>query len=225
MATIVQLTIPNYIRQVELSKARKPKYYELVNGKPKTKVPLKYQSADYLYRPIKSGKSFKQILCDAKTGVPVVANPKAAGTPKLYTINNQDLYNSNVHTFTRNKIVKEITRSFEPYLLKMEPIPEEYFPITITMEVHDLIHDPLLKNQEWDMDNRGQGWYSKVFQDLLKKAGKIPDDNIRFITGPPAPIFCPINPGQDRKLVFIINRDTRKEILENEFYQSPIKPK
>lgn len=217
MSEIVRIVIPNYIRELQLSKARKAKYYEMVKGKVKGSkpIPKKYLTEDYAFIPILMGKTQKLILCEKKTKTPVIANPQAQGTPKMYVINGQDLYNQNMHPQTRRKVVLAIKENFKPYLLKMEFIPEDYYPLRIDMEVHDLITDPLLRNQSWDMDNRSHGFYSKAFQDLLKAEGKIIDDNIKYITGPPAPLFYPVERTEDRKLVFVIRRDTRKEILNH----------
>jgi hypothetical protein len=216
---ITRIEIPNYIRQVQLSASRMPKFYEMVKGKLKGKaLPLKYQTPDYKFRVVMKGKKAKTLLCD-KHGQPVVSNPQSQGTPRLYTINGQDLYNSNIHTHTRNKIVTAIKKSLQPYLLRMPAIKLEDYPLIIKMEVHDLIKDPLLKNQDWDLDNRAQGWYVKCFQDLLKSEGKIIEDSIQYITGPPAPVFIPVEKAEDRKLVFIICSDTREIIINNDYYK------
>jgi hypothetical protein len=218
---IVRIEIPSYIRQIQLAASRKAKYYELVKGKLKGSkdLPKKYQTKDYGFRPVKVGSKTKTLLCDNVTKQPVIANPKSCGTPRIYIINSQDLYNQSLHPQTRRKIVTEIKDSFRPYLLRMEPVPQDYYPLRIIMEVHDLIQDPMIKNQAWDLDNRSHGLYSKCFQDLLKAEGKIIDDNIKYITGAPAALFCPVEKAEDRKLVFVICRDTRDIILNHEFYK------
>jgi len=221
MNEIVRIEIPGYIRQIQLAAARKAKYYEIVKGKIKggKALPKKYQTEEYGFIPIKMGAKMKTLLCEKATKQPVIANPKSCGTPRIYIINSQDLYNQSLHPQSRRKVVVAIKDNFRPYLLRMEPIPDDYYPLRIVMEVHDLIKDPMIKNQDWDMDNRSHGLYSKCFQDLLKAEGKIIDDNVKYITGPPAAIFCPVEKAEDRKLVFVICRDTREIILNHEFYK------
>lgn len=215
--------MPQYIRKVKLSEARKRKYYEL--GK---KLPVAQRYADrtkYDYK-VYNKKSY---LVDLETDERVVANPRAAGTPRYATINGQAIYNGGVGQHMRNKIMSEIKASFKPYIDKMNPITD--FPLVIEMELHDVIRADS-SGSLWDLDNRS--WpYIKAFQDCLtgnkdqhKQARNrqiIPDDNILFITGPPVPKFIPVDHEDDRKLVFRLRKETDSRILNHTDHKLELK--
>lgn len=183
-----------------MSKKRRAKYFT-----PKDKLPLKYQNDKYEFRTTNK----KTVLVLKSTGEKVIANPKVAGTPKNSTINGQKIYNGEVHKSSRNKMMNEIKDSFEPYIKKIPVITE--YPIKIEVEVHDVVFESASK-QLWDLDNRTYP-YIKAFQDCLKKHNKIIDDNILYITRPPAPIFIPIADTEDRKLVFKIYKEDNEVII------------
>jgi hypothetical protein len=186
-----EITIPNYITHVMLSKKRKIVYY---NIKGKRKPPQKYLK-DKLY--IIDNKGF---LRYRPTGEFVVANKRTAGTPKYQKINGQDFYSGFGSPFIRNTMVTEIKRSLLPYAKRVPKIVE--FPIQFEMELYTTIDEG-----NWDLDNL---WiYSKCFQDVLVQAGIIPDDNIQFITKPAAPEFFPVKTPEERKIIFKIYKDER----------------
>lgn len=216
------ITIPNYIRTIRLSEARQKKYYELGKVAPKAK---KYQDSSlYEYRTWPGFKN-RKFLVDITTGERVLANPKAAGTPRELTINGQKIYNGEVGKHVRNKVLSDIKKSFEPYIAQLKPITK--FPIRIECEIHDVIRDEG-SNSLWDMDNRAYP-YIKAFQDCLTgnkdKSGNyrskrvLADDNILYITQPPVPLFVPINPGEERKLIFIIKEEEDIRILLHRGYR------
>jgi len=106
----------------------------------------------------------------------------------------------------RVKIVNGIKDSFRPYLSNVPRFKQ--FPVKLLCEFHDLPG-----RADWDLDNK---WiYCKVFQDLLVQEGKLPDDNIKFISQAAAMEYYPVDDEQDRKLVFHIITDDRNH---NSFY-------
>lgn len=215
-----EITIKNYLRKVELSKARKSKYYVLGENHPKSKKysdVSKYDWKDF------AGKKY---LVDLSTGDKVVANPIASGTPNVFTINGQAIYNGQIKEHTRAKIMREIKDSMMPFVNQMKQVIK--FPVRIEAELHDTIHE---NKNLWDMDNRS-GPYIKAFQDCLTgnkdKDGKprckviIPDDNILFLSQPAAPRFIPIRDGDDRKIVFRIVEEDDDRIVGNVEYMSQL---
>lgn len=222
----VTLEIPNYIRKVKLSEARNIKYYEKGKREPKA---LKYSDVDkYEWMKFSNNKTY---LVDKTTKERVIANPKAAGTPRFVTINGQKIYNGDIDKHLRNKVMSSIKEFFTPFIAQLDVIPIECFPIMLTLEVHDIIREPS-SNSLWDVDNRA--WpYIKAFQDCLTgnkdKEGKkrckqiIPDDNVLFITQPPVPKFIPVDNEEDRKLVFTIVRETDRRILKHKDFQKQLK--
>jgi len=212
-----KVEIPDYIRKIKVSNARIKKYYELGKKGPASK---KHQDkTKYDYKPFIGNRSY---LTDLVTGERVVANPKAAGTPNVVTINGQSLYNGAVSKHLRARILGEIKESYMPYVNAMDVIEE--YPIVIEMEIHDTIFE---STSLWDVDNRS--WpYIKAFQDCLtgnkNKLGVkqckqiIPDDNILYVTTPPSPKFIPVDKEEDRKIVFIIKKETDVRILKHKSY-------
>ena len=220
------IEIPNYIRQVELSKARQVKYYELGKKLPKAK---KYEDkTKYDFQEI-PGFGIRKFLIDLHTKQRVIANPKAAGTARHVVINGQKIYNGEVDKHVRNKVLSEIKKSFIPYINQLDIILK--FPIRIRCEIHDVIRENN-GGSLWDLDNRS--WpYIKAFQDcltgnrnkdlLLQCKKVIPDDNILYITQAPLPLFIPVNTEEERKLVFIIEEEVDPRILTHALFCEELK--
>lgn len=165
-------------------------------------------------------EGYKVLLADKKTYQPIVANPNVAGKPNILQIKGQDMYNGKVREHAKGTIMKAIQNSFRPYVKLIPPIT--FYPLKITMELYDTVKniydrskDPL--GGRWDVDNRAYP-YLKAFPDVLYQEGIIKDDDRLHITCPPATEFCPIDNTEDRKLVFIIEQDTRPIIMNKQEY-------
>jgi hypothetical protein len=215
------IEISQYIRKVKLSNSRKVKYYKKGGLAPKA---IKYSKPPYVWVDMLGGT----FLCDGE-GERVVANPRAAGTPRYMAINGQKIYNGECSPHTRNKVLSTIKESFGPYVDKMDDITE--YPISIVLEMHDTIREGG-SGSLWDADNRA--WpYIKAFQDCLTgnkdKTGKarckqvLPDDNVLFIPGPPATKFIPVDSEEDRKLVFIIIKEEDPRIVKHKGFCEQLK--
>ena len=195
----IKIEIPNYLRKVKLSEARKKKYY--VKGKNEP-VAKKYNNTEH-YEWVKfKGQYF---LVDVETRERVISNPRAAGTPRFITINGQKIYNGEIDKHVRNKVLSSIKDSFAPYINKLPVITE--YPIRIDMEIHDTIREPS-SNAMWDVDNRA--WtYIKAFQDCLTgnkdKAGK--KRNRKFVLKINAIIWT-VKTGEDQKIINLLIIDT-----------------
>jgi hypothetical protein len=211
-----RIEIPLYINKVELSAARQKKYYELGKVPPKAK---KYANRKLFKHKQWPGFGKREFLVEEETGERVVANPKAAGTPKVTPINGQKIYNGEVSMFTRNKVISAIKESFMPYV---DTLKEVNHPVNIIMEVHD---EMKTSHQLWDLDNRAMP-YIKAFQDCLtgnkERKGTyrckriLEDDNILYVTGV-AYKFVAVANEKERKLVFIIVED--KNVLSNKIFK------
>ena len=188
------ISIPLFIKKVMISKARRIKYY-----KKGGKTPKKYASY---------GFDSKGRLIDSE-GECVAANPRTIGKPKYITINGQALYNARMSPHIRSKIVNAVKDSFVPHIKDIKPISN--LPVRISLQFHDTI-----RQANWDLDN--QWLYNKCFQDLIVKHGILPDDDIRYITKAGAPEFFPVDSEQERKLVFTISPEDRKEVIEHNYY-------
>lgn len=214
---IIKIEIPQYIKKVLMSSKRMKKYY--VFGK--KDLPKKYSdTTKYDYKAFKatSGKGVKLILIDLITKEKVIANPKVHGTEKWKVINGQKIYNGEISKWERATLMRAIKESYNDILSKIKPIDIKRFPICIKVELHDLIIDPICKNQLWDVGNRVFPYF-KAFEDALQHFKIIPNDNVFFITSPPAPIFIPVDRTEDRKLIFIISSETDPRIINNKQYK------
>lgn len=189
-----EIIIPEYITKVAMSKARRPVYYSI---KGKRKPPKSFLKS-LLYTLDRQG-----FLRYRPTGDKVVANKKVVGTPKYQKINGQDFYSGFGSHFERIAIVAGIKNFCRPFIKNLPIITE--FPVQFEMELHNIIGEG-----NWDLDNL---WiYTKCIQDLLVECGKMPNDNIQYVTKPAAPEFYPIKIEEERKLVFRIYKDERLDL-------------
>ena len=173
MNKILELSIPDYITQVQLSAKRNATYYE----KGRKKLPKKYQNSQYQFKPLVTGKRTKIYLVDVKTGLRVVANPKSAGTPKIKTINGQAIWNGEVQKFDRAKMMKAVKEFFDDKLKKTRPLLDCY-PLHI--QYH--FYDDWSMYEKKDVSNAAH-IYVKAFEDVLVDRKIIPEDNFRYISG------------------------------------------
>lgn len=150
----------------------------------------------------------------------VIANPRAVGTPKFQMISGQDFYSGVLHPAVRHEIMDQIKGSFIPHIKRIPYIG--FYPLKITLELHDTLSNFYGKgdneNDRWDVDNRSYP-YCKAFCDVLTALHKIKDDDKLYITSPPSAEFCPVENHEDRKLVFIITKDTRERVANHPYYK------
>lgn len=228
---ITTVEFPNYIRQYQQSKGLRAKYFE--QGKRKLPINIcdkKVWKEQGVREPDLSRyswqqfpvvranhKSMKLFLVDNSTGERVLSNEKTLGKGKWVNINGQALLSGKIKSFEKNAMFNQIKDFFRPTLEKVAPIKR--FPIVMRMEVHDvLIDDNYNRGQEWDLENRFLP-YSKPLHDLLVDLKIIPEDNVKYVTGPMQPLFCPIENPSDRKMVLHIFKDNRPLINNDVEYK------
>jgi hypothetical protein len=168
-------------------------------------------------------KRMIDFMVDLQTGERVIANPNHVGKPRVQNVNGQDLYSGNISKAARNKLMNVIKDQMRQFAMTCPPLKK--YPILMEVEVWDVpIDEQFSKKQDFDLGNRIFP-YNKAFEDVLKGSdcGIITDDSIWYLTGPPAPLFCPIDNTEDRKLVYKIYLDRRKLILDNPHYQERLK--
>lgn len=188
----MKIIFENYPRQVELSKARRKKFYEKGKALPKAK---KYQDkSKYEFRKLRNGKTY---LFNKETDEVVIANPKASGTPKIWTINGQAIWSGMLHPNVRAKVARILHEYFNKKVKNLKKITK--FPILINVTVID---DITSEGQLFDLDNRVL-LYNKTFIDTLTENKIIPDDNVTFITEINCK-FVPLKEGEVRKLIYEI---------------------
>ncbi len=236
---IATVVINNYVREVELSKARKAQHYTFNDL---NDLPLKYCDMVVWKKDKKKvlntnkvvwakyGKDKHHFLYELGTTTKVIANTKTAGKPRTKIINGQDLHRLTLETYHASKIKRAIKDQFIIEVEKLEPIKE--IPLIIEAEIRDTYIDLVNENSySWDVDNRFL-FYGKVFSDVLsgtpdiqeiadggtiiKKLVKtskeiIKDDHRGYITGG-GHIFTPIGENDTRQLIFRIYHDQREEV-------------
>lgn len=215
---LYSITMNNYLRKIKLADSRRVKYFEVGDA-----FPNKYRSGilngNLQYRE----RTKKKPLClfDTVTKEFVLKNPKVAGTERWEMINGQKIYNAGYHPIVRAKIMEQIHTFIKEQLSlynkdlishSISNLPEDKalltehgisYPLYIECEVHDLIKDPISKNQKWDVFNRTYP-FCKAFEDVLQELGIIEDDSVEFVRCPSHPFFFPIGDGEIPKLVFNI---------------------
>lgn len=185
------MVIPQFITHVKMSNSRRPKYYTSSDRIPKKYHGYSFDTKGRLITP---------------DGEPILRNARSVNTPRMRKINGQEFYSGVTRPALRVKIVNGIKDSFRPYIQDVPKVKQ--FPVKILCELHDLPG-----RADWDLDNK---WiYCKVFQDLLVQEGRLPDDNIKFVSQAAAMEYYPVEDEQDRKLVFHIITDDRNH---NSFY-------
>lgn len=167
---------------------------------------------------MEQAKKAKLYLIRKDTGEIILDNADKVGQPKFIKIKGQDIYSGNMPEFTRATVMAAIKEQFKPFV---EPIPViTRYPIKITMELYTTIKNindrsnTTKEGQRWDVDNHAFP-YTKAFPDVLTELGKIIDDDRLHVTTPTHAVFCPCKREEDRKLVFIIERDERFTLINN----------
>lgn len=151
---IENITIPQYMEEVLLSKARRPKYYVKSDKLPKKLLKL-----------IEVGTLVwtNKVLTTVE-GTKVVKNNRVAGKPRTHRISGQDLWSGIDHNL-RSKVSKELKKYMYSFIKDIKPIKE--YPIGIAINFYNVPGN-------YDLDNL-EYWYRKSFQDSL--AG-----NVEFMT-------------------------------------------
>lgn len=205
---IQKLEVPKYIIKIKTSESRNRKYYRKRKSKNKDEMiwkprPLPKTKRENLEEGDWSMDS-NNYLRD-ENGDKVVANPRAAGTPNYEPLSGNRFFSGYGSHHVRRTLTAGLKDFYRPYVNKMDKITK--FPIRIDWDFHTT-----LNSADWDMDN--MHFYWKYLQDTLVEEDIIPEDNIKYITFPPAGRFIPVKEWIDRKFVFRFYKDTRTEIQE-----------
>jgi len=162
----MKIEIPNFARDICVSKARRAKFYK--HG---DKIPKKYQTKSYNFIPYRG----KMVLVETSTNQPVIKNPTQAGTPSFVTIAGNDVWD----THRRGDYVEKIKLSIQVYFweiikhfkLDKEDL-ESLIPIRITFDFYTC-------KETQDLDNL-ELLYKKAFIDAIQDK-KYPVEEKRLI--------------------------------------------
>lgn len=202
-----RVEIPKYINEIKLASKRMKKTWKQSKVTAEKPLPLKYQTDRYIW---KNGKLWDTVEKDF-----VAKNSKTVGTPRYLGISGNTIMRQ-MEEHVRMKIVNQVKASFKPYL---RDLPR---PLPTPLMMHIELYAPLGYGN-WDLDNL---WiYHKCMQDLLQDEGYLPDDTVQFITGASGILYTPVKSEEERKMVFIFQKDNRPEILEhNQYSQKECRP-
>jgi len=194
----MKVVIPNYLRRVKLSEARRAKY--ILFG---SSAADKYKGDRYRWK--KRGKNL--CLYDSEEGQFVIKNAKAAGTPSYQTIAGNEIY-ARMHERKRMMIVHALKDNFKEHIRnQISSIPDDMFPLSIDMEIH-----VPFGYADWDLDNL---WiYHKCFQDSLRDLKLIPDDNILYVRDAGRTKFIPVMEHITPTMIFNINKAPSATIVQ-----------
>lgn len=172
-----EIVIKDYITHVQMSKSRRAKYYVRKSLSPtwtNPKVPL-WENPQVPKKYEKFTEYDKKNRLLGADEEPLIANPKAVGTPKLQKINGQAIYGG-IHHSMRSKIVLAMKEYFCAKVKELQPATS--FPVMVLLEF-GYQEDNI--DSIPDIDNL---WiYTKTILDSLTQEGIIPDDNPHFIRG------------------------------------------
>lgn len=192
MNWIVQ--IPEYWDRVEFSKARLPKFYlwDEVH-----KLPKKFKE---ILRPTPLVIGKKTYCCDAM-GNKFLKNSKTAGTPNVWVLNGQDLYNGRIDYRKRAVLARHYHNYFQQYILAQLPskieIPENK-TLSISCDIYEI--------QRALMPDVSNLWLlEKFFEDTLVLNKIIPDDGPKYVTESGRKRYHWVTNPTERKLVFNIS--------------------
>jgi len=196
-----RITIPQYIKRVQISKSKKKKYFHTVASINKAKFAKEhFDKGKWSFRYVNG----KPTLCDEK-GIPVIANPKSHGKPNVVKVTTQGL-DRNLLGLVKIKMYE----FFEPFFEDLS-FEEDNYPLRIRY----IVYDTPLDNVPWDLDNRASV-YRKVLQDIIKRKMYGADDNVLFITSYQVD-YVPIENEDDRKIIIEIVKDERRNLLVDFF--------
>jgi hypothetical protein len=190
-----ELQLPAYPISAIVSNVTRPKYYSVTSGRGRVKkLPKALEKEGYTI-------DLDNFYLN-KAGERVISNTKKVGKPGTIPINAQVFYVGK--PFQRMAIKNFLTTYLTPFVKKMEKID---YPVYIESEVHAPFEHRLM-----DMNNIGYVW-DKILTDIMVTEKILVDDSPLHITRPgSAPLYCPVDNFEDRKIVFKFYRDTRKEI-------------
>lgn len=188
---MIQIRIPNFIKQVQISESRRKKYFE--NAHPE-RYPRRYQN-NKRYGFI-NGKLYDLITKEA-----IVSNKGVLDKPRFVAVNGNVILRMHKDVLWR-KVMPALDNMFTDALtqqLNKHKATAIAFPWKISLEFR--AH---YGYADWDIDNP---WiYEKCFNDALKRYLGF-DDSILKITNGGEKRFRPVRSHEEQELVISIETD------------------
>lgn len=188
---LLSVTINNYTNSIVISKKQQIKPYR--RGFKTPKLP-KYLSdnigSDYFW------DSKGRLIDKFKNVVP--SNKSKAGTPKIWHINGQDIYDDKINKHSRNNYMDKLKAFLLPYFEDREFIQEEDLELRIYIYVLD---QRKVVSAKKNIDNDNLWILDKATGDVLK--GLIIKEDNPYVL-----------PAHYRKTIFVEKEEEQKLIIE-----------
>lgn len=187
-----QVVIPNWESSYQKSAKRAAKYWL---WKDRDKLPKKYKEVLRNTPLIMRGKSF----CCNSDEERFIKNTKTVGTPNLWILNGQDLYNATLNWRMRQTVAKYYHEYFTTFIkdqLKPIQIPHGKF-LSISCDIYEV--------KRLIMPDVSNMWLlEKFFEDALQECKIIPDDSPDYVRESGRKRYHWVSSPEQRKLIFTI---------------------
>jgi hypothetical protein len=183
-----QVIIPEWMNSYQKSANTRPKYWL---WKDRDKLPKKYRDVLKL--------SPLGIYCSDEDGNKFLKNSKKVGTPNIWMLNGQDLYNAALNWRLRKSVAILFHEYFSEYIKEqLEPInlPEGKF-FSVSCDIYEI--------KRGNMPDVSNMWLlEKFFEDALQICGIIPEDSPDYVIESGRKRYFWVENTSERKLVFTI---------------------
>lgn len=215
-APLQTLVIPEYLTKVKLSDSRRATYYP---EHKRDSLPKKYRN---------TGFKFKDGFLVGPDGERVIANPKAAGTPKFEIVSGNKLSTGYGSPHIRNTITNALKDFFRPFARSLTPFTDDQYPLRVEWDLFTTVD-----RSNFDLSNLW--FYYKYFEDCLHESKNpitgelydapiIRDDSVKYMTHSPGPKLVPVKHFDERAFVFRFYRDDRPELLSHPVWKRNAEP-
>lgn len=198
---IKEITVNQYIYQVQTAKARNKKYFSSKTGRGRIKKAIE----DLPKKHKVTGTDLEGYYLGLD-GKRIVANPLANGTPKFIPVNSQ-LFYSSVHHAVRNLVMAELHEYWKDVFKEHAPFTEQEYPLFIWIDWYNV-----QEHKTQDIDNFTYIIEKSMF-DAMTESGINPNDTVEYICGQ-ASLFHKIDKFDDRKLIISFYTYTEPEQLK-----------
>lgn len=169
-----------YPERIQLSKKQRAKYYEETSA---GLLPVKLAKRVLLGELSWQLKDRKKCLYDNAAQSFVIKNSKVAGTPKIRSINSQDIWTGD--PWLRKALATELHAYFAPGIIRQ--LPEEIFTPSPDTFIHleYIFYYPFQAREEREYQDYINHAYirSKIFEDTLVELKIIKNDGPRIVRG------------------------------------------
>ena len=189
-----KITIPNYLRKVQLTNKRRKTYWVKSAITPENPLPVKFSENRRYGWKVKKG--YGEVLYDFVEMDYVIKNAKSHDKPRYQMIAGNELY-AKMHERKRIAVMEALHEHFEEHIRNQMEVRPLNFPVRITMELYRNFGQA-----NWDTDNM---WvYHKAFLDTMRDCGYLPEDSVIYVRESGGTKFIPIKDHETPTMIFVI---------------------